>query len=496
MFHTDEHDESTRPYQPASYPYQPAQENAATPSNPVYQPVSTVAAAQPSYPAQEAGAPTSTMYRNQGTKVLDSDATYPPAPEAYQADHDEPTAYPSFAPPPGPGAPPANPPYRPDRGGRGLRTGAIIALTVVLLAVFGTGLFAGWEFGHSNSASSSTYTVSPLQAGTQQQTNIQPLSGNNITAVREQVVANVRPAVVQITVTIQSSRGTQQGLGSGVIIDKRGYIVTNYHVVEGAQSIDEVALADGTKITNATIVGTDPADDLAVIKITPPPNMAVANLGDSSKLVVGQDVLAIGNPLGITQTVTNGIVSAVGRNISEGQGGAFIPNAIQTDAPINPGNSGGALVDLQGNVIGIPTLTAVNTESNTPANGVGFAIPSNRVKFIVSQIIQDGKVTHTGRAGLGIRGTSVDQMVQAEAGLSVDHGVLISEVVSGGAADKAGLRAGDVIVQVDNQATDSQSALQDVLITKNLGDKVSIKVYRGDQQVTVTATLGELQSGS
>src|SRR5207247_3888284 len=131
-------------------------------------------------------------------------------------------------------------------------------------------------------------------------------------------------------------------------------------------------------------------------------------VGDSAKLQVGQEVLAIGNPLGITQTVTNGIVSALNRNVSEGPNGAIIPNAIQTDAPINPGNSGGALVDLQGNLVGIPTLTAIDPEFKTPANGVGFAIPSNRVKLIAEQIINTGKVTHTGRAALGVSVTSVN----------------------------------------------------------------------------------------
>src|SRR6266567_6106616 len=208
----------------------------------------------------------------------------------------------------------------------------------------------------------------------------------------------MQTAVVQVNVTSQSG----SGLGSGVIIDRRGYIVTNNHVVKGAQSI-EVVLYDGTSIKNVQLVGTDPADDLAILKITPPAsNLTVANLGDSSSLKVGQDVMAIGNPLGITQTVTNGIISALGRNVSE-QNGAIIPNAIQTDAAINPGNSGGALVDMQGDLVGIPTLTAIDPEFNAPASGVGFAIPSNRVNFIVPQIINNGKVTHTGRAALGVR---------------------------------------------------------------------------------------------
>src|SRR6266699_3101075 len=145
----------------------------------------------------------------------------------------------------------------------------------------------------------------------------------------------------------------------------------------GGQTI-AVELFNGTTLP-AQIVGTAPSDDLAVLKVKPSQvKLTAATIGDSSKLKVGQDVLAIGNPLGITQTVTNGIVSALGRNVSEGPNGALIPNAIQTDAPINPGNSGGALVDLQGNLVGIPTLTAIDPEFKTPANGVGFAIPSNR----------------------------------------------------------------------------------------------------------------------
>jgi len=246
-------------------------------------------------------------------------------------------------------------------------------------------LFAGWQFGRTGNASTNTAVA---QSGTGSATTAPSLTGNNIEAVREAVVAKVRPAVVQVNVS--TSNGS--ALGSGVIIDRRGYIVTNNHVVDGSQSI-EVVLYDGTKL-QAQLVGTDPADDLAVLKITPPSSgLTVITLGDSSKLQVGQEVLAIGNPLGITQTVTNGIISSVGRNVSEGQGGATIANAIQTDAPINPGNSGGALVDLQGNLIGIPTLSAIDPEFNTPANGVGFAIPSNRVASIVPQIIQTGSVT-------------------------------------------------------------------------------------------------------
>jgi S1-C subfamily serine protease len=366
-----------------------------------------------------------------------------------------------------------------------LRAILIIASVLVILNI---GLFAGWEIGR-NSAVGTAPTTATLQTGPTAPVTIPPLSGNNIAAIREAVIAKVRPSVVEVTVT------TPQGeaLGSGVIIDSRGYIVTNNHVVDGATSI-KVTLYDGKQLT-AQLAGTDPADDLAVLKITPPAGgLTVATLGDSSKLQVGEDVLAIGNPLGITQTVTNGIISALGRTVSEGQGGATLPNAIQTDAPINPGNSGGALVDMQGNLIGIPTLAAIDPEFNTPASGVGFAIPSNRVKLVAEQIIATGKVTHTGRAVLGVNVVSVDANVQAQNNLAVDHGVLIANVVPGGAAQQAGLRAGDVIVQIDNVAVNDTSSLSDVLANKNPGDTVSVTFYRGNQEMTVKATLQELQA--
>lgn len=275
------------------------------------------------------------------------------------------------------------------RGGC-FRTGAIAALTLLLVVFFGVGMVAGWAVGRRNAVAPASNT-GLLQPGKSTAATVPASTGTTLDMVREAVVAKVKPAVVEITVATPNGKA----LGSGVLIDSRGYIVTNNHVINGAQAV-QVVLYDGTNVP-ASITGTDAPDDLAVVKIQPPGrNLTVATLGDSSKLRVGQEVLAIGNPLGITETVTHGIVSALGRTVSEGQNGAVIPNAIQTDAPINPGNSGGALVDLQGNLVGIPTLTAIDPEFNTPANGVGFAIPSDRVQLIVPQIIQKGKVTYTG----------------------------------------------------------------------------------------------------
>src|SRR5712692_7891535 len=355
-----------------------------------------------------------------------------------------PTPSPFFAP---------QPTLTPRQTSGGPRTGAILLLTLILALTLGVGLFAGWQFGRGT-ANTASSTGSTLQSGPNTVATLPPLSGNSIEAIREAVIARVRPAVVEVDVTAQNG----SGIGSGVIIDQRGYIVTNNHVVSGATNI-VVALSNGTRIP-AQLVGTDATDDLAVIKITPPTTgLTVITLGDSSKLQVGEDVLAIGNPLGIGQTVTNGIISALGHNVSEGQNGTTLPDVIQTDAAINPGNSGGALVNLQGQLIGIPTLAAVNPETNTPANGLGFAIPSNRVQLIAQQLINTGTVAHTGRAVLQIRVADVTPALAAQNNLTVDHGAVIVSVVPGGPAAQAGLQSGDVIVQVGTIAVNDASSL-------------------------------------
>jgi putative serine protease PepD len=232
-----------------------------------------------------------------------------------------------------------------------------------------------------------------------------------------------------------------------------------------------------------------------VIKITPVPHLAVATIGDSSQLKVADYVMAIGNPLGITQTVTSGIVSALGRNVPAGPGVELI-DAIQTDAAINPGNSGGALVDLQGELIGVPTLTIINPTFSSPASGIGFAVPSNRVKYIVPQLISTGHVIHTGRASLGVGVVTVDASVAEQNNLSADHGVLIVSVTPTGPASEAGLQAGDVILQIDNTPITSVQSLGDALLSKSPGDTVAVTINRGGKQMTVNVTLGELPASS
>ncbi|WP_126580500.1 S1C family serine protease [Tengunoibacter tsumagoiensis] len=345
---------------------------------------------------------------------------------------------------------------------------ALIALTLFLF---------GWQFGAHNSNGSN------LLPGI-------PSTTNGTDSARATVIAKVRPTVVQVNVTGSSGNS----VGSGVIIDKRGYIITNNHVVEGGQNM-EVVLSTGATLP-AQLIGQAPDDDLAIVRIDPTKShLEVAALGDSSNLQVGQEVLAIGNPLGITQTVTAGIVSALGRNVATGNG-TILPSTIQTDAAINPGNSGGALVDMQGNLVGIPTLTAIDPQFKTPANGVGFAIPSNRVNFIAPQLIQYGKVTRTGRAALEIQAADVDPTFARQNNLPVSQGALVVEVTPGGSADKAGLKQNDVIVQINDQPVTGILSLGDILIAKNPGDTVSVKIWRGSQQKTVNEVLGELPARS
>lgn len=370
----------------------------------------------------------------------------------------------------------------------GIRTGALLGLSLVLILVFGTGIFAGWQFGRSGAASSSVNN-NAFQPGSKSTVAVPQPNGSNADQVREAVISKVQPGIVQITVVT----GNQQALGSGVIIDGRGYIVTNNHVVEGASSI-QVTLANNQTLPGK-VVGTDSVDDLAVISITPPAGgLSTVTMGDSSQLKPGQEVLAIGSPLGNAETVTRGIISALNRNVSEGQNGPILPDAIQTDAPINPGNSGGALVDLQGNLIGMPTLNAVDTEFNTPANGLGFAIPVNRIRFIAQQIITDGHVTHTGRPILGITVTTITSALAEQRHLSASSGVLVVDTTAGGPAASAGLKANDVITQLDNRTINSTSDLSAALLQQKPGDSVALKINRGGQQLTLNVTLGELSA--
>jgi len=296
----------------------------------------------------------------------------------------------------------------------------------------------------------------------------------------EQVVARVLPSVVQIS--------TSSGSGSGVVYDTKGDIVTNAHVVGTATTL-QVDLASGGKALAANVVGVFAPDDLAVIRVRNGGSLRPASFGRSAEVRVGEVVLAMGNPLGLTGTVTDGIVSATGRTVSEGQGSsAVLTSAIQTSAAINPGNSGGALVNLAGQVIGIPTLAATSPQLGTAAAGIGFAIPSDTVASIAGQLIATGKVSNSGRASLGIAAQTVADASGQPAGVGV------ASVTPGGAAARAGIQPGDIILDLAGQPTASVAALQSVLAAHKPGDRIPARLSRNGAESTVQVTLGSLTS--
>jgi putative serine protease PepD len=297
----------------------------------------------------------------------------------------------------------------------------------------------------------------------------------------EQVVARVLPSVVQIS--------TSSGSGSGVVYDTKGDIVTNAHVVGTATTL-QVDLASGGKALAANVVGVFAPDDLAVIRVrSGGGSLRPASFGRSAEVRVGEVVLAMGNPLGLTGTVTDGIVSATGRTVSEGQGSsAVLTSAIQTSAAINPGNSGGALVNLAGQVIGIPTLAATSPQLGGAAAGIGFAIPSDTVASIAGQLIATGKVSNSGRASLGIAAQTVADASGQPAGVGV------VSVTPGGAAAKAGIQPGDIIVDLAGQPTASVAALQSILAAHKPGDRIPARLSRNGAESTVQVTLGNLTS--
>jgi S1-C subfamily serine protease len=285
-----------------------------------------------------------------------------------------------------------------------------------------------------------------------------------------QVVKSVSPQVVQIK--------TPTGLGSGIVFDTKGDIVTNAHVVGSDQQF--TVTLNGGKQRSATLIGSDPAGDIAVVRLSgsaPEP----ATFGDSSKIQVGELALAIGNPLGLRSSVTQGIVSSVGRTVSE-ENGVTLPSVIQTSAAINPGNSGGALVDVGGRVIGIPTLAATDPQlGGGAAPGIGFAIPSNTVRQVATKLISSSPVPRTGLAFLGVDLTT-----------PVSGGVMVANVVPSGPAATAGIAAGDAIHTVAGKPTSSIEGLNSILATLQPGQKAVVTVVRPDgRQETVTVVLGK-----
>ncbi len=289
------------------------------------------------------------------------------------------------------------------------------------------------------------------------------------------VYKNVSPSVVQIK--------TSEGLGSGIVLDSKGDIVTNDHVV-GTSTSFTVSTSTGKQLSGK-LVGTFAPDDLAVIKVSNGSGLKPATFANSDGVRVGDIAMAIGNPLGLSSSVTEGIVSGLNRQEPEG-GNVVLQSAIQTSAPINPGNSGGALVDIQGRVIGIPTLAAEDPQLGGAAAGIGFAIPSNVVKSIAGQLVASGKVTSSGRAYLGVE--------TAETGAG--NGAYVGQVLTGTGAAKAGLVAGDLITSVNGSPVTDSSDLSTVLAGLKPGQTVSIKITKqSGASTTVSVTLGQFPGG-
>jgi len=322
------------------------------------------------------------------------------------------------------------------------------------------------------------------------------------------VYERVGPSVVFITSEVFYydfffGRQTQSGSGSGFILDKKGHIVTNNHVIEGANRV-EVRLADGTTVP-AKVVGADPQNDLAVLKIeVPPEKITPVELGSSANLRVGQLAIAIGNPLGLERSLSVGVVSALGRQLPRQDTERSLYDVIQTDAAINPGNSGGPLLDSQGRVIGVNTAIPNVTGASI---GIGFAVPVDTARRVVPELIEKGKYSHP---WLGITGYSVTPGFAEILSLPVNKGILIMYLVEGGPAARAGLKGpnreiiiqnrrvpagGDIILAIDGNAVESMDQMIHYLeMQKRVGDQVTVTVMRDSKKMDIKVELAELPS--
>jgi putative serine protease PepD len=352
------------------------------------------------------------------------------------------------------------------------RTVAAAAALLLTAALAGGGVGAATSLGLG---STETVTTVVRETTTAEDGTPAAVTGGDL-GVNE-VYRRAAAGVVEITVTGGTSSpfgGEQQqtAQGSGFVYDRDGHVITNQHVVDGASSI-EVTFADGSS-HEARVVGTDPSTDLALLELDAPAGtLEPLALGDSTELAVGDAVVAIGSPFGLSETVTSGIVSALDRRISAPNGYA-ITGAIQTDAAINHGNSGGPLLNLQGEVVGVNAQIESESGGN---DGVGFAVPSSTVRSVVAQLLEDGQVEH---AYLGVSLTETDDA----------SGVRVSEVRAGSPAAEAGLEVGDVVTAVDGDSVTDASELQAAIDAKRPGAEVSVTYTRGGESSTVSVVLG------
>ncbi|MBW4026360.1 S1C family serine protease [Acidipila rosea] len=368
-------------------------------------------------------------------------------------------------------------------------------ILAVLLAA-GVGYFVAWKGQPHREGAHSPLTLTEAHAAPEYDTE----ELDNIAVYKK-----VLPSVVNITsttVTLDFFYGPvpQRGQGSGFVLDKQGHILTNYHVIADAQNI-QVTTSDKRNY-KARVIGKDQRHDLALLQIDGAADLVPAVLAQSHNLVVGQKVYAIGNPFGLSGTMTTGIISAI-RSI-RGPQGAPIENAIQTDAAINPGNSGGPLLNSRGEVIGINSLIATNPNENVEQSaGIGFAIPIDTAKAVLGDFQRYG---HARRPSLGITSLSIGPDLAQQMGLAADYGVLIQRVVPGGAAERAGLHGGtqaaylgnlqillggDFIIAIDGQQIASTEDINQVMDLHQVGDTVTVTFLRGHRKLTARVTLGD-----
>ena len=378
---------------------------------------------------------------------------------------------------------------------RSLRPFAALVASAVLggvVAVGAVALLGGLDSGKTVVTETSAAPSSTLAPAS--------TAGMSVNEIYERTASGV----VRINATnnsTSSSGSTDAALGSGFVIDKAGHIVTNYHVVEGANQVT-VSFSNRDTV-KAEVVGTDPSSDLAVLRVaTSASALTPLPLGNSDIVRVGDGVVAIGNPFGLDRTATSGIVSALQRLISA-PNSFTIDHVIQTDAPINPGNSGGPLLNARGQVIGVNTQIETGSGTSATGNvGIGFAVPSNTVKDAVAQILRTGRVDH---AYLGISGQALTEDVADTYNLPVPYGVLVESVTNDSGADKAGLEGGktqvvvagqtyvlggDIIVAYDGKKISSIEELRDAIAGHKPGDKVKLVIYRDANKTSVTVTLG------
>lgn len=396
------------------------------------------------------------------------------------------------------------------RADREIKRGHISNLWLIILMVIAAliGGIAGAGMAELFRTNSSTNPASQIKLATSS-LSPGPALVNGVSI--PQVVHKVLPEVVSIDATgtlfgISSANpfGIGNGIpgeqfksaGTGMVISKSGYVLTNNHVIAGATTV-AVTLDGTTKALAAHVVGTDPTHDMALLKINNPPgNLHVVTFGNSAALQPGDGVVAIGNALGLSAgspTVTSGIISALGRRVT-----ATIPtinqsetltNMIQTDAAINPGNSGGPLVDSSGDVVGMNTATAGTTSDGTQAQNIGFAIPSSEIESELGQL-EKGGTTGSPGAYMGIEVEDNSPSLAAEYGLAVDSGAVVIAVEPGSPASKAGLSAGDIIVGLAGKSVTSASSLSSVERSLTPGSRVSVVVYEGTNKVSIPITLG------